>query len=75
MPIFAKILPMAARHRVVALAYDRLCTFEFGIVTEAFALPRPELNVPWYQFSVCSIDMRPLRAIRTRRGATAPALR
>jgi AraC family transcriptional regulator, transcriptional activator FtrA len=63
MPIFAKILPMAAKHRVVALAYDRLCTFEFGIVTEAFALPRPELNVPWYQFSVCSIDTRPLRAM------------
>ena len=63
MPIFAKILPMAARHRVVALAYDRLCTFEFGIVTEAFALPRPELKVPWYQFSVCSIDTRPLRAM------------
>jgi AraC family transcriptional activator FtrA len=54
---------MPAKHRVVALAYDRLCTFEFGIVTEAFALPRPELNVPWYQFSVCSIDTRPLRAM------------
>jgi AraC family transcriptional activator FtrA len=53
---------MPARHRVVTLAYDRLCTFEFGIVTEAFALPRPELNVPWYHFSVCSIDTRPLRA-------------
>src|SRR5262245_32972176 len=53
---------MRARHRVVALAYDRLAMFEFGIVTEAFALPRPELDVPWYDFSVCSIDMKPLRA-------------
>ena len=63
MPIFAKILPMPSRHRIVVFVYDRLCTFEFGIVTEAFALPRPELNVPWYQFSVCSIDTRPLRAM------------
>jgi AraC family transcriptional activator FtrA len=53
---------MSHRHRVVALAYDRLALFEFGIVTEAFALPRPELNVPWYTFSVCSIDTTPLRA-------------
>ena len=50
------------RHRVACVAYDRLCTFEFGIVTEAFALPRPELDVPWYEFSVCSIDDKPLRA-------------
>ncbi len=53
---------MRSRHRVVALAYDRLCMFEFGIVTEAFALPRPELNVPWYDFSVCAVDATPLRA-------------
>jgi len=78
MPIFAKILPMAARHRVVAIAYDRLCTFEFGIVTEAFALPRPELNVPWYEFAVCSIDTKPLRAmggITIRANGTLHALR
>jgi AraC family transcriptional activator FtrA len=29
-------------HRVVALAYDGLCTFEFGCTVELFALPRPE---------------------------------
>jgi AraC family transcriptional activator FtrA len=34
-------------HKVVALAYDRLCTFEFGCTVELFALPRPELTVPW----------------------------
>lgn len=67
---------MPARHRVVAIAYDRLCTFEFGIVTEAFALPRPELRVPWYQFSVCAIDAKPLRAtggitVRARDGLQA----
>ena len=41
---------------VAAFVYDGLCAFEFGIVVEAFALPRPELKVPWYRFSVCSID-------------------
>src|SRR5215475_5349924 len=49
-------------HKVVALAYDRLCTFEFGCVVELFALPRPELPVPWYEFAVCAIERGPLRA-------------
>jgi AraC family transcriptional activator FtrA len=48
---------------VAALVYDGLCTFEFGIVVEAFALPRPELNVPWYRFSVFSIDGEPVKAL------------
>lgn len=42
------------RHRVAILAYDNLCTFEFGIAVEVFALPRPELDVPWYECRVCS---------------------
>jgi AraC family transcriptional regulator, transcriptional activator FtrA len=29
------------------VAYDRLCTFEFGCAVEFFALDRPELNVAW----------------------------
>jgi len=49
-------------HRVVALAYDRLCTFEFGCTVELFALPRPELAVPWYEFAVCAAERGPLRA-------------
>jgi len=49
-------------HLVVAVAYDRLCTFEFGCVVELFALPRPELDVPWYRFAVCSAEGRSLRA-------------
>src|SRR3954447_7258472 len=49
-------------HLVVALAYDRLCTFEFGCVTEMFALERLELGVDWYRFAVCAIDRGPLRA-------------
>lgn len=50
------------RHRVVALTYDRLCTFEFGIVVELFGLPRPELPVEWYRFSLCSLDRGTLAA-------------
>ncbi|MEX3954337.1 DJ-1/PfpI family protein, partial [Paraburkholderia sp. EG287B] len=49
-------------HLVVALAYDQLCTFEFGCVTELFALERPELGVDWYQFAVCAGESGPLRA-------------
>ncbi len=51
-----------AKHRVVALAYDELCTFELGCVVEVFALPRPELTVPWYSFAICSAERGPLRA-------------
>jgi len=50
------------RHLVVALAYDQLCTFEFGCVVEIFGLPRPELEINWYQFEVCATSRRSLRA-------------
>jgi AraC family transcriptional activator FtrA len=47
---------------VVALAYDGLCTFEFGISYEVFGLPRPEMGEGWYRFSVAGIEPGPLRA-------------
>ncbi len=40
--------------RVVALAYDGLCTFEFGITAEVFGLARPEMGADWYSFTVCA---------------------
>lgn len=49
-------------HLVVALAYDRLCTFEFGCTVEIFALERAELGVPWYDFAVCAAEAGPVRA-------------
>jgi AraC family transcriptional regulator, transcriptional activator FtrA len=52
----------AARHFVVALAYDGLATFEFGCAVELFALDRPELGVKWYDFAVCSAERGALRA-------------
>jgi AraC family transcriptional activator FtrA len=51
----------AAPHRVVVLAYDGLCTFEFGIVVEMFGLSRPEFD-RWYSFSVCGLARRAVRA-------------
>src|ERR1700683_5098132 len=49
-------------HKVVAVAYDRLCTFEFGCAVELFALPRRELPLAWYDFAVCAAEPGPLRA-------------
>lgn len=49
-------------HHVAILAYDRLCTFEFGCAVELFALERPELGVPWYSYAICAVEDGPLRA-------------
>jgi AraC family transcriptional regulator, transcriptional activator FtrA len=48
---------------VAVLAYDGLCTFEFGIAVEVFGLPRPEFDFPWYEFSVVSAESRRSRAV------------
>jgi AraC family transcriptional activator FtrA len=55
------------------LAYDGLCTFEFGIVVELFGLRRKNLGVTWYDFEVCSLERGPIRAsggilVEARRG-------
>jgi len=63
-----KIVPKRPRHRppanrlVVALAYDGLCTFEFGVAVEIFGLARPEMGEAWYRFRVAAIEPGPLRA-------------
>ncbi|MEG2116024.1 MAG: transcriptional regulator FtrA, partial [Hafnia sp.] len=46
---------------VATLAYDGLCSFEFGIALEIFALPRPEFDFPWYQHCVVGVDDGPMR--------------
>jgi AraC family transcriptional regulator, transcriptional activator FtrA len=55
---------MMARNlrNVAALAYDGLCTFEFGIAVELFGLRRKNLDVEWYDFKVCSLERGPIRA-------------
>jgi len=50
-------------HHVAILAYDGLCTFEFGCAVELFALDRPELGVAWYSYAVCAVEPGPLRAL------------
>jgi AraC family transcriptional regulator, transcriptional activator FtrA len=54
--------PPPANRLVVALAYDGLCTFEFGVAVEVFGLPRPEMGPDWYRFGVASLEPGPLRA-------------
>jgi AraC family transcriptional activator FtrA len=50
MPISSKIMPnspedpSSPNRSVVALAYDGICTFEFGIAAEVFGLARPEMG-------------------------------
>jgi AraC family transcriptional regulator, transcriptional activator FtrA len=56
-------MPRRANLReVVTLAYNGLCTFEFGIAVEIFGLPRPEMGCNWYRFRVASLDSGPLHA-------------
>ena len=57
-PVFACSNP--ARVAPV-VAYEQLCTFEFGIAAEMFGLSRPEFE-PWYSFSVCGLGRRAVRA-------------
>lgn len=55
-------LQMDRAHHVVALVYDGLCTFEFGITAEIFGLDRPEMGDDWYRFSVAAVDVGEMRA-------------
>ena len=52
-----------ANRSVVAVAYDGLCAFEYGIACELFGLARPELDVEWYDFGVVSVDPAPLQLL------------
>ncbi len=59
MPKFATL---PEKHPLVcAIAYDGLCTFEFGIAVELFALPRPEFD-HWYRFATVKAEPGPIRA-------------
>lgn len=48
---------------VAVLAYDGLCTFEFGVAVEIFGLPRPEFDFPWYRHCTVAVDEGPMRAL------------
>ena len=67
MPLCVEIMPKRAASTtsgplVAVLAYDGLCTFEFGVACEVFGLARPEMGGAWYRYSVCGIEPGPLRA-------------
>jgi AraC family transcriptional activator FtrA len=49
-------MSLSRRPTVSVLAYAGMSLFEIGIVTEVFGLPRPELDVPWYQLLICADD-------------------
>ncbi len=48
-------------HKVAVLAYDGLCSFEFGIVSEIFGLKRPELGLPLYDMAVSALETGSLK--------------
>ncbi len=47
---------------VAVLAYDGLCTFEFGVAYEIFGLNRPEMGQGWYRYRLVAIEPGKLRA-------------
>jgi AraC family transcriptional activator FtrA len=65
MPYIIEIMPKArgARNRLVAaLLHEKVATFELGIVTEIFGLPRPEMGPDWYRLVTVAEEQRPLGA-------------
>jgi AraC family transcriptional activator FtrA len=48
--------PPSSAPLVVVLAYDGLCTFEYGVAVELFALPRPEMGEGWYRFATAAVE-------------------
>jgi AraC family transcriptional activator FtrA len=51
-------------HRVAVLGYEGMAPFELGVITEVFALPRPDLDVDWwYSFVLCAERPGPLSVV------------
>ncbi|MFF0492273.1 helix-turn-helix domain-containing protein [Nocardia sp. NPDC004068] len=44
------------RHTVSVLAFDGMAPFEFGSVVEVFGVTRPDVEGPWYELRICSLD-------------------
>ncbi|MFS8047808.1 transcriptional regulator FtrA [Rhizobium sp. BR 314] len=61
MATIVRIMPKDRNPLVVILAYDRLCTFEFGCAFEVFGLSRPELGPDWYRCMTAAIEPAPIR--------------
>ncbi|GAB2630276.1 helix-turn-helix domain-containing protein [Streptomyces capparidis] len=46
--------PSGRPHRVAVIVDDGSNPFELGVATELFGLRRPELERPWYDFTLCA---------------------
>ena len=58
------LVPVSRRGPSVAvLAYEGMSGFEVGVVAEVFGLPRPEFDIPWYDFRLCAQRPGPLSVI------------
>ncbi|MBO1325636.1 transcriptional regulator FtrA [Acetobacter sp. TBRC 12305] len=55
-------MPNGSSPLVVILAYDQLCTFEFGCAFEVFGLSRPEMGRGWYRCLTAAAEPEPIRA-------------
>lgn len=62
MPMKKRVTERGQKLSVVALVYDKLCTFEYGIAAEVFGLPRPELGRELYDFSSVALEKKLLKA-------------
>jgi AraC family transcriptional regulator, transcriptional activator FtrA len=56
--------PGARPHRVAMIVDEGSNPFEMGVATELFGLRRPELDRPWYEFTLCA----PRPAVRMHLG-------
>ncbi|MER7213028.1 helix-turn-helix domain-containing protein [Streptosporangium sp. NPDC000239] len=57
------LFPARRAHTVSAVAFDGMAPFELGCVVEIFGIPRPELDVPWYELTVCAETPADLRVV------------
>ncbi|MEV8632280.1 helix-turn-helix domain-containing protein [Streptosporangium sp. NPDC051023] len=56
-------VPRGARHFVSVIAFDGMAPFELGCAVEIFGIARPELDVPWYELTVCAETPADLRIV------------
>ncbi|WP_050942385.1 transcriptional regulator FtrA [Acetobacter tropicalis] len=55
-------MPNGSSPLIVIMAYDQLCTFEFGCAFEVFGLSRPEMGSGWYRCLTVAAEPEPIRA-------------
>jgi AraC family transcriptional regulator, transcriptional activator FtrA len=48
---------------IAVLAYEGMTGFEVGIVAEVFGLARPELDVAWYELTICAATPGPVSMV------------